>query len=391
MKRILSLVLLMCVCLCCVGCGEAEPLPEKPSEPVIKEPYEATYTEMGIPLAQTYFSGVIARCAWTVEMYEDCLYVGSGDYDTNSGPVNVWYYDFETETWEIDCFLPDEQVGRFYLWNDSLYAAGYDPKSSWELGTYYVKRDGDWEICESLPGGVHNFDLVQFDGKLFAGLGVAEGDAPVVVTTDEETWEPLHLYKDGKLRETHGGSYIRVYDFFVLKDTLYAYFYLHSPVETACEIYRYDGDRFVYHSEMAKGLATSLNFYGRINGKAEFAGKQYFSNGQLYRSADMITAEAVNLGENVEVNDLRKIGDTLYLLCDERIEKEDGTEEFRVSMRASTDGEEFRELFYFNYPVRALSFTHANDTFYLGMGYGKNSKQVFYDENGMILSIEYPL
>ena len=40
--------------------------------------------------------------------------------------------------------------------------------------------------------------------KLFAGLGVVEGDAPVVCSEDEKNWTSLYLYKDGKIREICG-------------------------------------------------------------------------------------------------------------------------------------------------------------------------------------------
>ena len=54
------------------------------------------------------------------------------------------------------------------------------------------------------------------------------------------------------------------------------------------------------------------------------------------------------------------------------------------------DGIEFEEMFSFTYPVRALSFTYANEHFYFGMGYGIRAKQL-YDENGMVLSVKNPL
>ncbi len=56
----------------------------------------------------------------------------------------------------------------------------------------------------------------------------------------------------------------------------------------------------------------------------------------------------------------------------------------------STDGETFTDMFHFNYPVRALCFTYAEDNFYFGMGYGIRTQKT-YDENGMVLSVENPL
>ena len=81
MKRIISFILIMAIVLSLAACN--------------KYPYEAKYTEMGIPLKDYYKTGGVERCAWDIEMYKDKLYVASGDYDKNKGPVMMWYYDFE--------------------------------------------------------------------------------------------------------------------------------------------------------------------------------------------------------------------------------------------------------------------------------------------------------
>lgn len=376
MKRVISLICAVALLLCSTACAP-------------RETYEATVTELGIPLKDVYPQGGMERCVWDVEFYKDALYVGSGDYDRNRGPVYMTHYDFEAAEWEIDDVLNDEQVERFYIFDDVLYAAGYDSRGSWDFGNYFTCREtGDWETHNTLPNGVHNFDMIKFNGKLFAGLGVEEGESPVVVSTDEETWEQVPLLKDGKPRETHGGTFIRVYDFFTLNNTLYAYFSLSSDVETAREIYRYDGENFVYHSIMTRSFKFKCFKYGHFSHKSEFKGYQYLGASYLYRTADMTTGELIDLGENVEVNDSRVIGKALYLLCDEKITHDDGSEEFRISVKKSKNGTDFTELFYFHYPVRALSFTYNKGTFYFGMGYGSGTDK-YFNENGMVLSVDY--
>ncbi len=375
MKRVLLLLCaLMFVCTACAP----------------RDPYEAEFTELGIPLKDVYPDGGVERTAWGIEYYDGALYVGSGDYDTNRGPVNMAHYDLAKSEWKIDGLADDEQIERFYNFDGTLYAVGYDSRSSWDFGNYYTCTEmGRWKTHRTLPNGVHNFDMIMFEGKLFAGLGVEEGNAPIVMTTDQETWVPMYLWKDGSLRKTHGGTYIRVYDFFVLNGTLYASFFLSSDVEKAREIYMYDGNKFVYHSDMPTKLSyAKRSKYVYLNEKVEFKGVEYMTTGDLYKTTDMITAERVDLGETVEVADLRIIGDELYILCNEEIESDDGDVSFRVSVKKSDDGNEFRELFYFEYPVRAMSFTHNNKTFYFGMGNGAADKGC-YEENGMVLSVKY--
>ena len=348
---------------------------------------------MGIPLEETYFSGICARSAWDVEVYDNKLFVGSGDYDQNLGPVSMCFYDFSTGSWELEDILNDEQIGRFYIFDNVLYAPGLDPRVSWETGNYYsYKSGGDgWETHTVLPNGVHNFDLIKFNGKLFAGLGVEEGSSPVVMSEDGENWVSTPLYKDGALRETYNATFIRVYDFFVLNDTLYAYFSLSgTDVKSAWEIYRFDGEKFVYHSDLpTSGLSWNKHTYVHFYDKVEFKGCQYFSTGNLYKTTDMVTAELMDMGENTEVTGLRIIGKELYALCSTPVESEDGRTTFHISVRKSRDGKTFNEVFYFDYDVRAMSFTYSNGTFYLGMGFGTTKTGELYDKNGMVLSVEY--
>ena len=77
-----------------------------------KYPYEAEYTEMGIPLKDYYKTGGVERCVWDIEYLNGNLFVGSGDYDKNKGPVIMYRYNFEEQAWKIDNRLSDEQMDR---------------------------------------------------------------------------------------------------------------------------------------------------------------------------------------------------------------------------------------------------------------------------------------
>ncbi|MBQ9963999.1 MAG: hypothetical protein IJP14_02635 [Clostridia bacterium] len=379
MRKLFAIILVISISCMCLGCAP-------------KETYEAAYTSLGAPIENSGILGSTSACVWDLEVYNNTLFVGSGDYDKNHGPIHMWYYDFEKGNWASEDILRDEQISRFHVFDDVLYAPGIDPESSWDVGNYYsyTASERTWETHNVLPGGVHNFDLIKFDGKLFAGLGTIMKDSPIVVSEDGETWEEVLLYKDGQRRETYNSDWIRVYDFFELDGSLYAYFYLYCDAEKVKEIYCYDGEKFVFHSNMIETMQENKKTYVPITQKTEFEKHQYIVNGHLYKTADMITVQKIDVGENVEVADLRKIGNTLYVLCNQEIPHEDGTTEFRISVLKTKDGENMREVFYYTFPVRALSFTYYQQHFYFGMGYGKTSEEYeFHFDNGTVLSVDY--
>ena len=306
------------------------------------------------------------------------------------------YYDFETKTWEIDDILNDEQISRFITIDGKLYAPGIDPKSGWDMGTYYVSDGTAWTTHETLTNAAHNFDIIKHDGKLFAALGAKDGCCPILVTTDEQTWTPVEMVKDGVAVDTTGYTFVRIYDFFTLDGELYAYFSLsgsNSGKAAHYGIYRYDGEKFVYHSDLPLKIKYNSNTYCHLHQDVEFKGNVYLSSGHLYRTSDMIAVEKIELPNSPEVNDLRVIGKKLYALCSEEYITEEGDTAFYNSLQVTTDGTTFKEVFRFSSPVRALSFTYESGTVFLGMGFGTKAADTYsmYEDNGKILVFNHVL
>ncbi|MBO5211203.1 MAG: hypothetical protein J6B80_04660 [Clostridia bacterium] len=377
MKRLIILCLCILLTFSVAGCD------------IQDYPYKANYKELGAPINEYYAKGTLESCAWDVEILDDALYVGSGDYDKNKGPVNIWRYDFLDKSWYSDGIISDEQIERFYVFDGKLYAAGYDPRGSWDKGNFYVRENLAWTTNRVLPGGIHNFDLIKFDGKLFAGMGVVGKDFPVAVSSDGESFTQVPLVKNGQpIKLETSNAHNRVYDFFTLNDKLYAYHRFNDGKTSTFDIYCYDGEKFVYYSDLMTKLETDRNTFSHINQKVEFNGKKFIAMGNFYVTEDMKTAENIELKPNIEVLDLRVIDNKLYVLCNEKKEK-NGKEEFRISVWFSTTGNigSFRQMFFYNYPVRALSFTYGKDAFYFGMGYGVKA-QKNYDQNGMVLKVD---
>ena len=82
MKRILALWLIFSVlALLLTSCSSTDTIDS------------ITYIELGIPSCERYPEGIRARNPWDMAIFGDKLYIGSGDYDKNSGPVDMWCYD----------------------------------------------------------------------------------------------------------------------------------------------------------------------------------------------------------------------------------------------------------------------------------------------------------
>ena len=97
---------------------------------------DAAYTELGIPTASHYPEGTRARCPWDIIVWNENLYIGSGDYDSNAGPIDIWCYDKKENAWKNTGTVPDEEVYRFCIVNDTLIVPGIDPTEDWTYGNY---------------------------------------------------------------------------------------------------------------------------------------------------------------------------------------------------------------------------------------------------------------
>lgn len=380
MKRILALILTVLMLFTVCGCS------------IQDYPYKASYKELGVALEDYYTTGGIQRCVWDIEAYNGKIYVASGDYGENKGPVKLKAYDIDNKEWVSEGYLSDEQIERFYVFDNKLYAAGCDPKDSWQYGNIYTTDGNGWTTERVLPGGIHNFDLSFFDGKIFAGMGVSTGQFPIAVSSDGKNFKQVPLIKNGEaINNVNQSAIIRVYDFFTLNGQLFAFYRFNNGSDKRSEVYRLDGDSFVYHSDLISRLEISRHFYTFISQKAEFKKQQFIAVGNLYVTQDMKTAELIEIKPNMEVFDLRVIDGTLYLLCNEKLKRKD-KEEFRVSIWYTNSGKKgsFKEMFFFDYENRALSFTYDEGIFYFGMGYGVTAK-TDYDTNGMVLAVENKL
>lgn len=368
-KRFILTVLIICLCTLFLtsgglGCAKND-----------------TVTELGIPLAERFGEGVTARCTWDVEIFEGRLYVSGGDYGANTGPTDIWSYDLEHGGWTKSGELSEEAVTRFVNIGGELIALGTDPTDDWTFGNFYRLSRGEWIKKRTIPNGVHNFDMVEFDGKLFTGLGVVPGNTPVAFSRDGgESFEPVALIKEGAVLDTSELDQVRCYELLVHSGKLYGVTCLVSEGVTAYSVYRYDGNNMIYVSDFipkSSGKRLGMNLFGA---KLEFDGRVYYASDYLYCGDGIWSAEKVNLPCGGYVSDLLADGGVLYALAS--AEREDGylVTVYRVG------GEGYERVVDFTYSVPAICFFKDGQTFYLGMG----SRYETAEKNGAVLAVKIP-
>ena len=347
-------------------------------------PAPAAYVELGIPSAADYETGVRARSPWDMIVYDGALYVGNGDFDANAGPVRLYRYDPLNDEWTSSAELPEEEINRFCLLDGRLTTPGIDPKEDWDLGNYYVLQNGEWVQNRVLPDGIHAFDLAEYDGKIFAGLGVPAGKYPVAVSKDGGlTFQQVEMETDGEPTDTTGHDWVRVYDLFTLKGDLYALYLYGSVMPLNVDLYKYEDGRFVFFDCWTDKIKFRSISYSPVCARAEYRNRVYLTTGTLYVTDDMMTLTPISFPNSETVFDLVQENGTLYALCGQRLDENN----VRVSVWRKEAGNVsgFYELFWFEYPIAPLSLAVDGETFYIGT----SDTAAENESNGTILKVEH--
>lgn len=275
---------------------------------------------LGIPTEEWYSYNMLARCVWDMTIHDNKLYVGCGDYTNNTGGVPVMYCSLDDlGNWQKEGVILDEQIGRFLMLDDKLTIPGWDPKDTPASGTYYQLEDGKWQTHSGLPDGLHNFDLVRYDGKLFAGIGAIRGETPIVVSENGTDFARVPMFRNGVPVDTNDGERIRTYNLWVVNDTLYADFVYENMVENKRiqEVYRYEDGKFIFCSGLGKKLDLTGIFSVNLSkpwSDAVIDDTLFFTVGRLYKTTDMVMFAEIPLPNEGWVYDIYTYEDTMYLL-----------------------------------------------------------------------------
>ena len=313
-------------------------------------------TEIGIPYSSLPAQ---ARIPWDLFLYDGYLYVGAGNYNDNLSPKQFMRYHITESVWENCGIVSDEQIARFLLIGEELMVPGIDPTGDWSRGNYYVLEGNEFSIQRVIPDAIHTFDMVEYDGKIFTGDGVHGGKFPVSVAQSQtQDFIRVPFYKEGNLLDTSANTEVRVYDFFVCNNTLYAFLTL----DAERTIYRYDGEAFVYDNKWSNKIVLLRDdTHVPIRAKGNLNGNIYFTTGILYVTKDMKNLSAVDVGDSERITDIALYDNICYALGYRKLS--DGRYENRIYVLSDHDAH-LTASFIGDAP--AVSFACTHDTWYFG-------------------------
>ena len=366
----LSFVLLLSILIS--GCGERKP--------VITEIGNPTYTAY----SEAFYN---ARNPWDMVVEDGILYVGSGDFDKNSGPTKIWAYDIENNKWSISKTTDDQAISKFVYLKGTLAAPGIDSTfDTWGKGNYYKLQGEEWEAYSELPDSVHTFDMCYFSNTTFFGIGTSEhGIYPVKSLKDgEKEYKDVPFYKNGKdIVAESDYSYLRVYNFYICDDELYCSLYTYNTY--ASDIYKFDGQKFIFISDI-KSFGLKYNRFTDmfVNASVTYNGSSFFTTGHLYKTDDFnAITEIVPTNEGAVTDiilDVQNSQEKLYILTTNALKNGD----YDNIIYEYNDDAEMKQIVNFTTLVPALSFAKTGNTFFVGLGKsGLNHEHV-----GKILKID---
>lgn len=332
----------------------------------------ASVIEMGTIAG--FSSGNIANYIWDVHIFDGKAYIGSGDYDKNAGEVRFNAFNLKTNAWEKMENTTDMAIHAFVEIGGKLYAPGIDSTDSdgWAWGNYYVLENGKWVKHRNIPNGIHCFDMIGFDNKIFMAMGGNNEQQMIAVSSDGgKTFSHLPIYRGSNPLNPSGydPKWFRGYDFVEYKGNLYALltYRLTSNGIYAKDIYRYDGDKMVY--------VGRDNFSGRVGrnywqAAFEWKGTCYIAAKGLFAITDFSSTtnnkQAIAMPGGEIVSDAILHKDTMYTLG----YKENADNSYQVVIYKSTTGAagSFTQVASFKYEGIPYSFDFDGSYFYVGIG-----------------------
>ena len=345
----------------------------------------ADVVELGIPTLLQYSEKSLNNCSWDTCYYNGKIYRASGSLDVSKATW-IWAYDIENCKWIKEFVTNDTAIQRFIEIDGKLVAPGGDPTGDWSWGNYYELSEDGWRRDTSVPNGVHMFDIIEFEGKTFYGIGANYNKTPLTYTENGVDYTPVDFYDINGVKldfsqAAQQETASRAYELFIYKDELYAY----VIYKGVYGIYKFDGTNMVcVNEEPYFGIYSNNENVWCYD--VEIDGVFYMIVGVVYAVNDFVDSTAYKkytLPQNEIVTDAVYRDGKYYLLTHERTAV-DGKYKTRIYETETMKEDSFVEVVSFDYEIPPLTFDKAGDDFYVSMG-GK--KYTTSAKNGITLKV----
>jgi hypothetical protein len=343
--------------------------------------------DLGIPLADVYSTGdaVYARNVWDFYSFAGKIFIGGGNSSnlgpaTNAGPVPRRVYDLQAGRFTDEGQVDEEQIDIFRELSGRLVVPGHDPRQSWRLGNYYTRTaNGAWSKFRNIPVALHNYDMAEDKGSLYAALGIDGGGALLRTGENGGPWQQIH-------QDHH-----RFYSFLRVNATLFgtSIFVSNStrpPEEEGGGLVEISVDRAIPRFDLnIANLFPDTNFPGKrvvklvrpleAGPQGVYIGAYVHNDHQflpfgVYVAASLdrekVRVRRLLLPEDALPWDVTVEGENLYVLVAGRDEKPGWL--VRVLKTSLLSEGRPVEVFRFRSPAFARSLVIAEGDFYLGLG-----------------------
>lgn len=343
-----------------------------------------TIHSLGIPLLNRYSNNSVeeirARNVWDMQAFNSKIYLGAGDYDTNMGDVPLIYFDCASKKFVTEAVFPEEQISNFVFLNDQLVIPGIDANSSQNhsWANWYIYSENCWKKYRNLPNAAHCFDIVEYDGAIFAGLGGNQRQIARSVDNGN-SFELLPTYRNGK--ETNA---FRIYDLFIQNNKLYAF----NGTGSIPDLYVYNAD--LGYFEFCPTPLELINLWFNqscyenggmpLTKKIHYKNHMIFVNKKIIITKDMQEFKTLRLAPNTKILDVISRNKKLYLLSGTKINESN----YQISVYSTDNLRYWSEVLHFYAPIYARSFELIDNTFFFGLGSDYDNPSI---HNGEILCI----
>jgi len=170
-----------------------------------------------------------------LRVFDGKLFVGTGDYSVNTGPMAILSLDPKTGEVTREGKVDDEAIAVFCVVDGRLVIPGPDACESWELGNVYVRGDDGWTKHRTVPHGIHVFGVVSWRGRWWTATGswVETGEKESIACGAVlSSGDGAATWRTEALSPADRRGFWRYAWLAVFKDRLYAFPYALTDVET---------------------------------------------------------------------------------------------------------------------------------------------------------------